>query len=57
MTTTFVEVPGSRLQVVDEGGPKDPPVVLLHAGIADLRAWDDVVPPLHVAGFRPTSPT
>ncbi len=57
MTTTFVEVPGSRLQVVDEGGPKDPPVVLLHAGIADLRAWDDVVPPLHSAGSRPTAPT
>lgn len=52
MTTTFVSVPGGRLKVVDEGGPHDPPVVLLHAGIADLRSWDDVVPTLVSAGYR-----
>jgi 3-oxoadipate enol-lactonase len=38
------------LFVVDEGA--GPPIVLLHAGVADLRAWDDVVPPLVAAGYR-----
>ena len=50
MTTTFVEVPGGRLRVVDEGS--GPPIALLHAGIADLRSWDDMVPLLHEAGYR-----
>lgn len=52
MTSTAVPVPGGRLHVVDEGDPSNPPVVLLHAGIADLRAWDDMVPPLVQAGYR-----
>ena len=51
-TTTNVPVPGGRLHVLDEGDPSHPPVVLLHAGIADLRAWDDLVSPLAEAGFR-----
>jgi 3-oxoadipate enol-lactonase len=46
----FVPVPGGRLFAVDEGA--GPPVVLLHAGIADLRAWDPLVPHLVAAGFR-----
>ena len=29
-----------------------PPIVLLHAGVADLRAWDGVVPPLVAAGYH-----
>lgn len=45
-----VEVPGGRLFVVDEGD--GPPVVLLHAGIVDHRAWDPVVPELVAAGYR-----
>ena len=52
MTTTAVPVPGGRLHVVDEGDTSNPPVVLLHAGIADLRAWDDMVQPLTGAGYR-----
>jgi len=52
MTRAFVSVPGGRLQVDDEGDSEDPPVVLLHAGIADLRAWDEMVPSLVGAGFR-----
>jgi pimeloyl-ACP methyl ester carboxylesterase len=52
VTTTVVPVPGGRLHVVDEGDPSHPPVVLLHAGIADLRSWDDMVPPLVDAGYR-----
>ena len=50
MTDTHVDVPGGRLFVVDEGA--GPPVVLLHAGVADLRAWDAMVQPLSDAGYR-----
>jgi 3-oxoadipate enol-lactonase len=46
----FIDVPGGRLFVVDEGD--GPPVVLLHAGIVDLRSWDDLVPHLVEAGYR-----
>jgi len=50
MTTSIVDVPGGRLLVVDEGAGS--PIVLLHAGIADHRAWDALVPPLASAGYR-----
>jgi 3-oxoadipate enol-lactonase len=46
----LVDMPGGRLFIVDEGF--GPPVVLLHAGIADLRAWDALVPHLIAAGHR-----
>ncbi len=52
MSTTVVPVPGGRLHVVDEGSRTRPPLVLLHAGIADLRAWDEIVPSLVSAGYR-----
>ena len=45
-------VPGGRLHVVDDGDPSHPPIVLLHAGIADLRAWDEMVSPLVEGGYR-----
>jgi 3-oxoadipate enol-lactonase len=48
--TTTVEVPGGRLFTIDEG--TGPPIVLLHAGVADLRAWDAMVSPLLAAGYR-----
>jgi pimeloyl-ACP methyl ester carboxylesterase len=50
MTTAHLEVPGGRLLVVDEG--TGPPIVLLHAAVADLRAWDAMVAPLVAAGYR-----
>jgi 3-oxoadipate enol-lactonase len=50
--TTSIQVPGARLNVLDEGAPTAPPIVLLHAGIVDLRSWDDVVPLLTHAGYR-----
>ncbi len=50
--TTSVQVPGARLHVLDDGDPDAPAIVLLHAGIADLRSWDDVVPQLTHAGYR-----
>jgi 3-oxoadipate enol-lactonase len=46
----MLEVPGGRLNMVDEG--HGPPIVLLHAGIADLRSWDSLVPLLLEAGYR-----
>ena len=50
MTQHQVEVPGGRLLVVDEGAGA--PIVLLHAGIADMRSWDAMVAPLIAAGYR-----
>lgn len=45
-----VEVPGGRLAVhVDGSGP---PIVLLHAGIVDARAWAPMTPHLIAAGYR-----
>ena len=46
----YAEVPGGRLFVVDEGDGS--PVVLVHAGIVDLRAWDAFVPLLVAGGYR-----
>ena len=50
MTVLSIPVPGATLHTVDEGA--GPPIVLLHAGIADLRAWDAMVPHLVAAGYR-----
>lgn len=52
MTTQTVPVPGGQLHVLDEGEPTDPPILLLHAGIADLTAWDALAPLLVAAGHR-----
>ncbi|HYH93913.1 MAG TPA: alpha/beta hydrolase [Candidatus Saccharimonadales bacterium] len=52
MTERFVDVPGGRLFVIDDGAPGDPPIVLLHAGVADSRAWDDLAPYLVAGGYR-----
>ncbi len=49
-TPSWVDVPGARLHVLSEGD--GPPVVLVHAGIVDLRAWDALVPLLVGAGHR-----
>jgi 3-oxoadipate enol-lactonase len=50
MTTGLLDVRGGRLFVADEGS--GPPIILLHAGIADQRSWDDIVPLLNGAGYR-----
>jgi pimeloyl-ACP methyl ester carboxylesterase len=50
MTERWIDVPGGRLFSVADGD--GPPIVLIHAGIADLRAWDPMVPGLVAAGFR-----
>lgn len=49
-TTRLIPVPGGHLNVVIDG--EGPPIVLIHAGIADLRAWDDLTPLLVNAGHR-----
>jgi len=46
----MIPVPGGRLFAVDEGS--GPPIVLLHAGIVDSRAWEPLVPRLVAAGHR-----
>jgi len=50
MRRLTVPVPGGRLFVVDEGA--GPPILLLHAGIVDSRAWEPIVPDLVAAGYR-----
>ena len=50
MPMTIVNVPGGHLFAIDEGS--GPPIVLLHAGVADFRAWDAMVDPLTSAGYR-----
>ena len=50
MTRRSVDIPGGRLLVIDEGS--GPPIALLHAGIADVRSWDGMVPLLTAAGYR-----
>jgi pimeloyl-ACP methyl ester carboxylesterase len=48
--TFTIPVPGGRLNAADDGAGD--PIVLLHAGVADLRSWDALVPLLVDAGFR-----
>jgi pimeloyl-ACP methyl ester carboxylesterase len=45
-----IAVPGGRLHAVVDG--EGPPILLVHAGIVDLRAWDPLVPYLVDAGYR-----
>ncbi len=52
MTEQFVPVPGGRIYVEIDGDQADPPVILIHAGIANLRAWDAMVPLLVDADYR-----
>jgi pimeloyl-ACP methyl ester carboxylesterase len=46
----FVKVPGGRIYAASEGA--GPPIVLVHAAIADHRSWDSMVPGLVDAGHR-----
>jgi 3-oxoadipate enol-lactonase len=50
MASDTVAVPGGSLHVVEDGA--GPPILLVHAGVADLRAWDAMVAPLVAAGYR-----
>ncbi|MFL6099225.1 MAG: alpha/beta fold hydrolase [Actinomycetales bacterium] len=50
----YLDVPHGRLRYRDEGD--GPPVVLLHAGIAQLESWDAVADALTSAGLRVIRP-
>jgi 3-oxoadipate enol-lactonase len=50
----FLDVPAGRLRYRDEGSGT--PIVLIHAGIAQLESWDAVVPKLLDAGHRVVLP-
>jgi pimeloyl-ACP methyl ester carboxylesterase len=48
--TRSIAVPGGQLHAVADGN--GPPILLVHAGIVDLRAWDPLVPFVVDAGYR-----
>jgi 3-oxoadipate enol-lactonase len=50
----YLDVPGARLRYRDEGS--GPPIVLIHAGIAQLESWDAVAAALVAAGYRVLRP-
>ena len=52
MTSQTVQAPGAAIYVLVDGADDGPPVVLLHAGIADSRAWEAMTPRLVDAGYR-----
>ena len=54
MPDAYLDVPGGRLRYRDEG--EGPPVVLLHAGIAQLESWDAVAAALADARLRVLRP-
>jgi pimeloyl-ACP methyl ester carboxylesterase len=54
MPDEYLDVPGGRLRYRDEG--EGPPVVLLHAGIAQLESWDAVAAGLLGAALRVVRP-
>jgi pimeloyl-ACP methyl ester carboxylesterase len=49
-TERWIRVPGGRLWTREDGD--GPPIVLLHAGIADGSIWEPFVPLLTRAGYR-----
>lgn len=49
-TERWIDVPGGHLYSVADGDGL--PIVLIHAGIADLRAWDPMIEGLVAAGLR-----
>jgi 3-oxoadipate enol-lactonase len=50
----YLDVPGARLRYREEGS--GPPIVLIHAGIAQLESWDAVAAALVAAGYRVLRP-
>ena len=50
--TSFVDTEWLRIGYEQTGGPSGFPIILLHGFPDDVRAWDEVVPPLVKAGHR-----
>ena len=47
----FLDVEGARIYYEADGQPSSPPLLLIHAGIANLRMWDPQVPALAADHF------
>lgn len=47
-----VDTPVLRVGYEESGSPQGFPIVLLHGFPDDVRAWDEVAPPLVRAGYR-----
>ncbi|HLG57301.1 MAG TPA: alpha/beta hydrolase [Vicinamibacterales bacterium] len=47
-----IQTPALTIAYEDHGGSQAFPIVLLHGFPDDVRAWDEVVPPLTRAGYR-----
>jgi pimeloyl-ACP methyl ester carboxylesterase len=47
-----VPTPSLTIAYEDNGGAQGFPIILLHGFPDDVRAWDEVVPPLTKAGYR-----
>jgi pimeloyl-ACP methyl ester carboxylesterase len=54
--TSTVETPVLSIAYEDAGDPRGFPIILLHGFPDDVRAFDEVVPPLTKAGFRTLVP-
>ena len=54
--TRLVQTPALTIGYEDRGGPQGFPVILLHGFPDDVRAWDEVAPPLTTAGYRVLTP-
>src|SRR5436309_8608574 len=48
----FAETAALRIGYEDNGNPQGFPIILLHGFPDDIRAWDQVTPPLVKAGHR-----
>jgi len=55
-TTRTVETDALSIAYEDQGNPGGFPIILLHGFPDDVRAYDDVVPPLLRAGYRTLAP-
>jgi len=52
----MIQTPVLNIGYEDNGNPQGIPVILLHGFPDDVRAWDDVAPPLVKAGHRVLTP-
>ncbi len=50
--TSFIDTPVLTLGYEQSGAPQAFPIILLHGFPDDVRAWDEVAPPLVKAGYR-----
>jgi len=52
----MIQTPDLEIGYEDEGDPQSFPIILLHGFPDDIRAWDEVVPPLVKGGYRALRP-